>query len=172
MSRADVALADIEQQVVKKLDKLKARTAIFSASTCCGGNGLIYVGPQDQDVQPAQLLRSRDPEGNVSEIVVREEVSGVPAPGTNTKDSAGTTPTDVYTWVKFKPEEDRVGGTRSMRQEDPRLPRLQPDGACPDCRLYQVAGESYGRSLVDDVIGDLSHWSRSPGPLLRQPDRR
>ena len=163
MSRADVALADIEQQVVKKLDKLKARTAIFELCKhlLCGGNGLIYVGPQEIKMFSLRsFCVSRDPEGNLSEIVVREEVARefLP-PGTNTKDGEdSTTPTDVYTWVRFKPEEDRVEW--HQEHEGKKIPGSQGFSrmeTCPwiCCRLYRVAGESYGRSLVDDVIGDL-----------------
>ena len=78
LSEIDVALSDIEQQVLKKLDKLKARTALFEACKhlVCGGNALLYVGPDSIKMFSLRsYCVSRDPEGNVSEIVVREEVA-------------------------------------------------------------------------------------------------
>ena len=59
LSRADVALSDIEQQVLKKMDKLKARTALFGVQTPCGGRECAAVClRRDQDVQLAQLRES------------------------------------------------------------------------------------------------------------------
>ena len=73
-SQLDVALSDMERQILAKLDKLQARPALFEAvkHLVVGGNALIYVG---QDSVRMYSLRSycvdRDPEGNVAEIVVR-----------------------------------------------------------------------------------------------------
>ena len=163
LSKADVALSDIEQQVLKKMDKLKARTALFEACKhlVVGGNALLYIGSDGIKMFSLRsYCVSRDPEGNVSEIVVREEVARefLP-PGTNTSDDPdSTTPTDVYTWIKFKREADRVewhqehegkviAGTQGFSRFE----------TCPwvPLRLHRIAGESYGRSLVDEVIGDL-----------------
>ena len=126
-----------------------------------GGNGLLYVSPDGIKMFSLRsYCVSRDPEGNVSEIVVREEVSKefLP-PGTNAGGQPdSTTPTDVYTWVKWKDSEDRVEwhqehegkkipGTQGFSRSRPALLSHSGSTAC--------AGESYGRSLVDDVIGDL-----------------
>ena len=102
---------------------------------------------------------SRDPEGNVSEIVIREEVAKefLP-PGTNTSDDQdSTTPTDVYTWIKFKPEMDRVEW--HQEHEGKKIAGTQGFSRFETCpwipAAHRIAGESYGRSLVDEVIGDL-----------------
>ena len=162
LSEIDVALSDIEQQVLRKLDKLKARTALFEACKhlVVGGNALLYVAPDSIKMFSLRsYCISRDPEGNVSEIVVREEVARefLP-PGTNTEDPDSTTPTDVYTWIKWKDSEDRVEWCQE--HEGKKIPGTQGFSRVETCpwiplRLHRIAGESYGRSLVDEVIGDL-----------------
>ena len=175
LSEIDVALSDIEQQVLRKLDKLKARTALFEACKhlVVGGNALLYVGPDGIKMFSLRsYCVSRDPEGNVSEIVVREEVARefLP-PGTNTQTiQDSTTPTDVYTWIKWKDSEDRVEW--HQEHEGKKIPGTQGFSRVETCpwiplRLHRIAGESYGRSLCDEVIGDLQSLESSPRPSLK-----
>ena len=98
----------MERQMLRKLDQLQTRSAVFEAlkHLVVGGNALLYIGP---DFIRMYGLRSyclqRDPEGNVTEIVVREQVNKKFVPGAKSTDEETV---DVYTHVSVDPEQDRV----------------------------------------------------------------
>jgi len=166
MTKLDQVLSSMERQVLGRFDKLQARNAVFEAlkHLIAGGNALLYVGT---DAIRMYGLRSyvidRDPEGNECEIVVREQVSEryMPArePGESTSDDEGDDREDVYTHVTIDPTADpqvewyqeydgaKLKGTAgfSSIESSPWIP----------LRLHRCAGESYGRGLVEEVIGDL-----------------
>ena len=162
LSQLDLALAGMERDVMRKLDELQARPALFEAikHLIVGGNALLHIG---SDSVRMFSLRSfvchRDPEGNVTELVIREQVSPeylqIQIPE---KDRDKRDPVDVYTHVTMDPEEDRVewyqeydgrklAGSQGFSKMDSN-PWLV-------LRLHRIAGESYGRSLVEEALGDL-----------------
>ena len=100
LSQLDVALSSIERQILGRLDKMQTRPALFEAikHLIVGGNALLYVG---RDNLRMWSLRSyvvdRDPEGNVSEIVIKETVS------------------DKYLPEGEKPDEDSASGKAKAR---------------------------------------------------------
>ena len=163
MSQLDIALSSMERQVLQKLDNLQARPALFEAikHLVVGGNALLYVG---EDSIRMYSLRSycinRDPEGNVTEIVLKEQVAreymppGVVGDDEDSKDS----PVDVYTWVQVEPNEDRVEWHQEY--DGKKIPgsqgfsKLDSNPWLP-LRLHRIAGESFGRSVVEECIGDL-----------------
>jgi hypothetical protein len=166
MSTMDVALSDMERQVLQKLDKLQARPAMFEAvkHLVVGGNALLYIG---EDSIRMYSLRSfcvdRDPEGNVTEIVVREQVAhqylppGV-AGEEGKEDGEHDDREDVYTHVTIDPQKDQVewyqeyDGKRIKGSAG--FSRLATNPWIV-LRLHRIAGESYGRGLVEECIGDL-----------------
>ena len=166
VSQLDVALSDIERQILARLDKLQTRPALFEAikHLIVGGNALLYVG---KDNMRMWSLRSyvvdRDPEGNVSEIVIKETVSDkyLPAGTKPEEDSASgkAKANNVYTHVKFDQEADRVEWHQEFHGKVVKgskgFSRLTN---CPwlCLRLHKIAGESYGRSLCEEVLGDLN----------------
>jgi len=170
-SQMDQVLSKMERQIQRKLDQISARPALFEAikHLIVGGNALLYIG---QDRIKMYSLRSfcvdRDPEGNVSEIVLKESVSKkyLPAGADTTGDNkTGSqtgkedSPIDVYTHVTIDPQKDRVEwyqeccnkvirGSQGFSRVD-NNPWLV-------LRLHSISGESYGRSLVENVLGDLN----------------
>ena len=165
-SQLDVALSDMERQILTKLDKLKARPALFEAvkHLVVGGNALIYVGQENVRMYS---LRSycvdRDPEGNVAEIVVRETVSNEYLPeGVKPADdeSDGKRPVnDVYTMVTIDKQADRVEWYQEYDAKQ--IPGSQGFSTIDNnpwisLRICAISGESYGRSIVEEVIGDLN----------------
>ena len=163
MSQLDIALSSMERQVLQKLDNLQARPALFEAikHLVVGGNALLYVG---EDSIRMYSLRSycinRDPEGNVTEIVLKEQVAreymppGVVEDDEDSKDS----PVDVYTWVQVEPNDDRVEWHQEY--DGKKIPgsqgfsKLDSNPWLP-LRLHRIAGESFGRSVVEECLGDL-----------------
>ena len=164
-TKLDQLLSSMERQVLRQLDLLQARQALFEAikHLIVGGNALLYVG---SDSIRMYSLRSfcvdRDPEGNVTEIVVREQVSEKYMPAVEKEQSIGKSDSDqqedVYTHVLLSPDEDKVEwyqeydgkklkGTSGFSRLD-----TSPWIAL---RLHRIAGESYGRGLVEQIIGDL-----------------
>lgn len=164
LSQLDQALSDLERQVLRRLDQLQARSALFEAvkHLIVGGNALIYVGA---DAIRMYSLRSfcvdRDPEGNVTEIVVREQVAERYMPVRQPKESdqgESDEREDVYTHINISPQDNRVEWYQEYEGE-----KLAGSAGFSSLdtspwivlRLHRVAGESYGRGLVEEVLGDL-----------------
>ena len=161
-SQIDLKLASFERMVMQKLDELQARPALFEAvrHLIIGGNALLHVG---QDSIRMFGLRSyvvdRDPEGNVRELVIREQVSPEFLPvSTSEREKESDEFCDVYTHVLMDPDEDRC---EWFQEYDGR--KLQGQSgfskmdACPFivCRLHRTAGEAFGRGIVEEALGDL-----------------
>ena len=163
VSQVEVALANIEREVVAKLDELQARAALFEAMKhlIVSGNALLYV---EADAIRMYSLRSyvchRDPEGHVREIVVREQVTAdhLPPGHAQVKDDDPNASHDLYTYVQIDYEEDRVewyqefdgekiGSTAGFTTVE-RSPWI-----C--LRWSKISGESYGRGLVEELLPDL-----------------
>ena len=164
LSQLDQALSDLERQVLRRLDQLQARSALFEAvkHLIVGGNALLYIGA---DAIRMYTLRSfcvdRDPEGNVTEIVVREQVAERYMPVREPKESGegeSDEREDVYTHINISPQDDRVEWYQEYDGE-----KLAGSAGFSSLetspwivlRLRKVAGESYGRGLVEEVLGDL-----------------
>ena len=115
LSQLDVALSDIERQILSRLDKLQTRPALFEAlkHLIVGGNALLYIGADNVRMWSLRnYVVDRDPEGNVSEIVIKESVSDkyLPDNVTPNEDSASgkDKSNNVYTRVLFDRQQDRV----------------------------------------------------------------
>lgn len=164
LSELDIALASIERQVLQKLDKLQARPALFEAvkHLVVGGNALLYVGTETIRMYSLRsFCVDRDPEGNVTEIVVREQVAAEHLPeGADTSDDeeGSREPHDVYTHVDVDWSEDRVEWFQEYKGKKIKgtsgFSRLATSPWLV-LRLHRIAGESYGRGLVEEVLGDL-----------------
>ena len=166
LSQLDVALSDVERQILSRLDKLQTRPALFEAlkHLIVGGNALLYIGADNVRMWSLRsYVVDRDPEGNVSEIVIKESVSDKYLPE-NTKpaeDSASGKDKshNVYTHINFDKTQDRVEWHQEY--EGKVVTGSQGFSRVDNCpwlclRLHKIAGESYGRSLCEEVIGDLN----------------
>ena len=166
-SQLDIALASIERQMLLKLDDLNTRSALFEAvkHLIVGGNALLYVGEESVRMYSLRsYVVDRDPEGNISEIVVREQVAeehlppGTDVKGVDTKDDVNQKPYDLYTYVRVDADEDRVDWHQEY--DDKKIPKTAGFSRLNSSpwiclRMQSIAGESYGRSLVENVLGDL-----------------
>ena len=166
-SQLDIALASIERQMLLKLDDLKARSALFETvkHLIVGGNALLYVGEEGVRMYGLRsYVVDRDVEGNISTIVVREQVAAEHLPPGTEVDEVGDDedssrkPYDLYTYVQVDADNDRVDWHQEYA--DKKIPKTagfsRLDSSPWICLRFQsISGESYGRSLCESVIGDL-----------------
>ena len=165
-TQVDQTLSSIERSVMQEIESMAIRPAMFEAlkHLVVAGNVLVYMGEDGLRVfHLDQYVIRRDPMGKVTKIVVKESVS----PSTLQEDvkvalmGFGATITDdaidLYTSVCRAPDgkfdvwqeikgmiiPDSVG-----RYTEESLPWFA-------LRMNRVDGESYGRSYVEEYLGDL-----------------
>lgn len=168
-SELDAALVKVEHAVMSVLETANGRASMHEAfkHLLVGGNVLLYV---DTDgIKVIHLNRfavTRDPMGNVSHIVVEEEVYPEVLPpdfyelvmqGQDEEEEGFQEKTlKIHTYVEFEKgkchwfQECRgkeIPGTHGMCDADvsPWIP----------LRWGRIDGEEYGRSYVEEYLGDL-----------------
>ena len=163
-SEFDQQLSLMERAIMRDIEESGDRTALFEAlkHLIIGGNALLYIADNGTRVYPLKsFCLSRDPEGNILEIVVREEVTPEVLPvGIAPKNGDGKF-TDktvfLYTLINY----DYKKQTCSWQQEAYGKPVGEkgrvPIDKCPwiPLRMYRVAHEAYGRSYCEELLGDL-----------------
>ena len=169
-SELDLSFAKIERMIMDSIAASTDRVQIFAAlkHLVVTGNALVYMAKDGMKVYPLnRYVVERDGNGNVVEIVTKERVSkkllGLPeieeenSPNDDSKgDYKGTKDVDVYTCVKLSGNgwrwhqeandtilPDSVG--KAPKDKTPWLP----------LRFVTVDGEDYGRSRVEEFLGDL-----------------
>ena len=167
-SELDLTFAKIERMIMESIAASTDRVQIFAAlkHLVVTGNALVYMAQDGMKVYPLnRYVVERDGNGSVVEIVTKERVSkkllGLPelsdGPNDDEKgDYKGTKDVDVYTCVKLNDNgwrwhqeandtilPDSVG--KAPKDKTPWLP----------LRFVTVDGEDYGRSRVEEFLGDL-----------------
>lgn len=170
MGEVEAELSDIERTVLEEIESLNLRSTLFEVikNLLIAGSSLIYVQP-DGNIRNYTLedfVCHRDVSGNITDIIVKETISGTVAKSLDIKidlpsDDKGARSVDkdieLYTCVRLEDdgtyyEYQEVRGkilkdTESYYEKD-KLPWLP-------LRMTKNTGESYGRSYVETVIGDL-----------------
>jgi hypothetical protein len=168
-TEVDASLATIEQTVFEEIEDKNLRPVIFEAlkNLIIAGNSLLYVQP-DGNIRNYALedyVVHRDIEGTVTDIIAREQISKTVAEnlGIDTdlpsddgfKDNDKNI--DIYTCVQLTDKNEyyiyqEVNGKVLKDTEEyipvDKLPFLA-------LRMSKVTGESYGRSYVEGLYGDL-----------------
>jgi len=170
-SEMDLSFAKIERLIMESIAASTDRVQIFSAikHLVVTGNALLYMGKDGMKMYPLnRYVVERDGNGNVTEIICRERVSRkilgeqFKVPPTN-KESVVDSSTgghdkdvDVYTCVK----RNNKGWYWFQEADDKLIPNS--DGKAPKdkspwlpLRFVTVDGEDYGRSRVEEFLGDL-----------------
>ena len=163
-SEFEQQLSLMERAVMRNIEESGDRTALFEAlkHLIIGGNALLYVTEKGTRVYPLKsFVLNRDPEGNILEVVVREEVSPEVLPeGIAPKNTEGgllDRSVFLYTHITWDYKKDRckwhqeVYGKKIGKEGD------VPIAKAPwiPLRLYRVAHEAYGRSFCEELLGDL-----------------
>ena len=167
-SELDLSFAKVERMIMDSIAGSTDRVQIFAAlkHLVVTGNALVYMAQDGMKVYPLnRYVVERDGNGSVVEIVTKERVSkkllGLAelsdGPNDDEKgDYKGTKDVDVYTCVKLNDNgwrwhqeandtilPDSVG--KAPKDKTPWLP----------LRFVTVDGEDYGRSRVEEFLGDL-----------------
>lgn len=171
MGEVEAELSGIERTVLEEIESLNLRSTLFEVikNLLIAGSSLIYVQP-DGNIRNYTLedfVCHRDVSGNVTDIIVKESISATVAKSLDIKeldlpsDEKGQVPVDkdieLFTCVRlqddgtfYEYQEVRgkiLKGTESYYEAD-KLPWLA-------LRMSKNTGESYGRSYVETVVGDL-----------------
>jgi hypothetical protein len=161
---AEEALVEIENRVLKEVNSSQIRVKVFEAlkHLVVAGNALLYLPPKENTLKVYPIQRyvvERDPIGNVLQIVTKEKVDIESLDEALIKEAQINTDeeeTTIYTHVKLKDGrwevQQEINGqiiestkTTYAKDKSPFLP----------LRLIVVDGESYGRSYVEEYLGDL-----------------
>lgn len=173
LSEAEQQLSDVEQEVQRAIEGAGQRPTLFTAlrHVIVGGNGLLHVMPDNrlQFFPLSQYVVVRDLQGNLLEIIVKQSLKWRSLPAevrTALEKSApdelipkdGKADIDLYTRVWL----DSNGRMWKIVQECCGLPIESTRGSYVRDKLpwivlrwTEVPGEDYGRSHVEEYIGDL-----------------
>ena len=161
----DSALVKVEQAVMRQFETLGGRAAMHEAlkHLLVGGNGLLYVS--DEGIKVIHLdsyVLCRDPMGNVTEIVVEEEIFRDALPEEYLEedeedgDDMEKRMVKIYTCIKFM--DDQCHWYQEIKgKEVPGTHGKCAADVAPWIALRQdrVDSEMYGRSYVEQYYGDL-----------------
>lgn len=171
-SKLEEALSKFERAVMKEIEGSGDRVAVSSAMRhlIVVGNVLLYDGPKGMKLYPLdKYVVSRDPSGNPLEIIAREEVALAALPkdflaSIQVKVKDGQPRSKSHTTVTIYTHLEREDDTWSVYQEceGERVPGTSgtyPVDACPwmALRFTRDDSEDYGRSYIEDVLGDLNY---------------
>ena len=169
-SELDVSFSKIERMVMDKINASSDRVVIHQAMKhlIVGGNALLYMSKDGIKHFPLnRYVVQRDGNGNVIEIVTKELidkklVKDIPEPRPNAVGDDGMKmggiqdDVEIYTHVKLD------GGQWRWHQEVWGMTIPDSRGSAPKnsspwivLRFNTVDGEDYGRSRVEEFLGDL-----------------
>ena len=176
--------AKIERAAMTEIESSAYRVPVFEAlkHLIVTGNCLLYL-PDSGGMRVFHLDRyvvKRDPMGNLLYLITKEslspktltpearEVLGLPSPDELNPESSDK-PYHLYTYVCDK------GKYWHIHQEVNRIPIPDSYGKFPKdknpfipLRFSRVDGESYGRGLVEEYLGDLRSLEALTAPLYRK----
>lgn len=165
-TQIDQTLSSIERSVMQEIEAMAIRPAIFEAlkHLVVAGNVLVYMGEDGLRVfHLDQYCILRDPMGRVQKLVAKESIAPASLPEeakqalVGDEALAGEDDLELYTAVcrcadgKFDVWQEVKGiviPSSVGRYSDESLPWFA-------LRMNRVDGESYGRSYVEEYLGDL-----------------
>jgi len=164
-SEMDLSFAKIERMIMEAIAASTDRVQIFSAikHLVVTGNALLYMGKDGIKMYPLnRYVVERDGNGNVIKIITKEKISKDLLPlldikkVVNDDGSDSDKDVDVYTCIKLTPK----GWIWYQEVHDILVPDSQgksPKDKSPflPLRFVTVDGEDYGRSRVEEFLGDL-----------------
>lgn len=161
-------LAAIERTGVRNIENKGTRDSLNQAlkHLIVAGNVLLYYGKKRTKVYPlSKYVVSRDGEGETEEIILCEDVSVSKLPPEalarlrlENKISPQTKSVKIYTRV-YQPTPGRWESYQEVAGHIIQTSRSRyPKGKCPwiAARLIRVEGEDYGRSYVEEHMGDFN----------------
>ena len=167
-AKVEEALGGLERKITKYIETHQIRVTIGEAlkSLVVAGNALLYLPPKEGGIKLYKLnsyVLQRDALGNVIRIVAVDKIAYAALPsdvqGIVSKGSEEIKPEqvfEIYTHVYLdegtfysyqEVEGETISGTEQSFPKDktPWIP----------LRMVKIDGESYGRSFVEEYLGDL-----------------
>lgn len=158
----DAQLAMIENEGIRVIEKEALRVPSFEAfkSLIVTGNALLYKTEKGmQSYRLDQYVIQRDYEGNVTEIIMKEQVSVDALPDNifnQLELEAEQKSVTVYTrlirkfnkWYEYQEVEDVLVEGSDATYTSETLPAIP-------LRWTSINGENYGRGLVEQYLGDF-----------------
>lgn len=161
------ALSTIEQRVVKEINStpaMRVQALEGIKQLLNAGNVLFHIPPKEKTLRVFRLDRyvvSRDAMGNVLRIIVKEDIAFEALPADIREQLEGDNKPEeelaVYTII------DRTETNWELRQEIKGIElegtkQTYPMDKCPwlALRLIALDNEDYGRSYVEEYLGDLT----------------
>lgn len=154
-----------ERVLLSRLNTVGARFMLYEhlKHLMVGGNGSLYLSKSRLRFFPLrQFVCRRDAEGHEIMLIIREVLSSDQVEmltGLDVSPEDSERDLDLYTYVEW----DRDEGNVKWHQEYDGEKIVGTDGFAPIesspwivNRWYPVAGEDYGRSLIEECIGDLN----------------
>lgn len=168
----EYGLSVMEQLAMKYMEAQSLRPTLFDCikQLIIAGNALLFLPPKEGGIKCYHLrdyVVERDGLGNVLQLVARDRIARGSLPENlkslleDTGDNKSNEPVTVYTHV-YRVEGNDGQGTWESYQELKGEPiagseQSYPFGKSPwiPVRFTKKDGESYGRSFVEDYLGDL-----------------
>ena len=162
----DATLSEIERSVMQEIESTQIRVGTFEAlkQLIITGNVLVYL-PNEGGMRVFNMnsyVVKRDPMGNPRCVVTKECVSPYELPESyaeyiEKKDGGYEDTVDIYTKVEW------IRGNRVRVHQEiggkvvEETKGSYPEDRCPwmPLRMSRVDGEDWGRSYVEELIGDL-----------------
>ena len=167
---AEKALNKIERAVMGEVEAQAYRVPVFEAIRLLisTGNSLLYL-PDDGGMKVYRLdqyVIKRDPMGNVLEILTKEQIHPIALPDevreviiSELEESQREEPLDLFTYIR-REEDAKDKWTVSQQCAGHDIPKSEgtyPLDKSPwiPLRWTSLAGEDYGRGLVEEYLGDI-----------------
>lgn len=159
------SFAKMEEAILREINNSADRTTLkeYLEHVIVTGGGLLYDADDGlRFYNLSQYVISRDTGGKILEIILKEQIAPVLLPPEiqqildNPVDAESDTPVEIYTWVKRTAKGWRV----HQEIEDKVIETSRgtyPLEACPWIapRIIKISGSAYGRSYVEESLGDL-----------------
>lgn len=163
-------LVQQEQIAQKYVEGNQIRVTLHEAlkQLVVAGNCLLFMPPKEGGIKLYRLnnyVVQRDAMGHVIQIVTVDKLAVATLPqdvlsvlGTEVSTKNPEELVEVYTHIYFSAEDQRYYSYQEIDEKP--IPGYEgnfPANACPwmPLRLVKMDGESYGRSYVEEYIGDL-----------------
>ncbi|BBA26450.1 head-tail adaptor [Pectobacterium phage PPWS4] len=175
LAKVDEGLSMVERILMNYIETNSYRVTLFEAlkQLCVAGNVLLYIPEPDttKSYNPMKLYRlssyvvQRDAYGNVLQIVTRDQIafSALPEDVRKVVVASGgekkpEEQIDLYTHIYLDDESgDYLKYEEVEGEEIQGTAASYPSGSSPyvAVRMVRIDGESYGRSYVEEYLGDL-----------------
>lgn len=167
----DYSLSMMEQAMMRYIESISFRPTLFDAlkQLIICGNALLFLPPKEGGVKCYHLrdyVVERDGIGNVLQIVTKDTISKASIPENmieyipNGENADFNAKVDVYTHV-FRVPQGETFQWQSYQEIEEQIvdgsEQTFPADKSPwiPIRFFKRDGESYGRSFIDDYLGDL-----------------